>query len=153
MKRDLIHTASSLPHIWLTKTLLKSRRSVNLYVVSNYIKTLIYIFKSHQYNFWSIWISHVFTYICRTCNDWNRIINITPKLQWASPALFAIEFFFPAKIFTPDTIRNNYYFSKLQSGSRFHCAKCWVFRRDSPCSKEAASLRDRKTESRWGNVI
>lgn len=52
------------------------------------------------------------------------MIKITPKFYWANPALFAIEFCFALKIFTHDIIRNNYYSSKLQSGSRSHCAKC-----------------------------
>lgn len=150
-KRPNSHIFS--PHDWLIKIFLKRWTSVDLYIVSNYIKIFICIVKHPNTIFETFGFHISLTDICRTCKYGSRMIKITPKLHWTSPALFAIEFCFALTIFTPDIIRNNYYSSKLQSGSRFHCAKCWIFRRDSPCSKEAASLRDKKTESRWGNVI
>lgn len=105
-----------------------------LYVFSDITNTIFEIFGFHisLHKYWQIMeIS-------------STMYKITRKLYWASPTLFAIKFFFPFIFFPPDIIKNNYYSSKLQSGSKFRCAKCWIFRRHSPCSKEAANLRDKK---------
>lgn len=56
--RDLIPTAASVPHEWLAKIFRKERRSVDLYIVSSYIKIFICTFKHHQNHFWNIWIWH-----------------------------------------------------------------------------------------------